>query len=110
MIAHVPLPRPAHAVPTTGLAVLVTAVVVAVAFLSADPLRALMANGTVDLPLGRFFAFSVGAGAGWATVDVESDACLDPLGCPAPAWTDTRGSAFAWQYTPALSWQHRFRR
>jgi len=66
--------------------------------------RALMVNGYLDVPLGKYFAFTVGAGFGRADVDVEYDTCLDTLGCPAPTFTDARESVRAWQYSLALSW------
>ncbi len=78
----------------------------ATAFFHSDTIgvRTLMANGHLDVPLGKHFAFTVGAGVGRASVDVEFVTCLDILGCPTPPFTDTRESALAWQYSLAFAW------
>ena len=46
--------------------------------------------------------FFVGAGIGNAKVDVEIDTCLDLLGCSNLSFTDTSGSATAYQYMVGL--------
>jgi hypothetical protein len=63
-----------------------------------------MVNGYFDLPLGKHFALTVGVGVGRTSVDVEFTTCLDPLGCPAFAFTDDSASAQAYQYSLTGSW------
>ena len=65
-------------------------------------LRALMFNGYVDFRTSKRINFFVGAGIGNAKVDVEIDTCLDLLGCSNLSFTDTSGSATAYQYMVGL--------
>lgn len=69
--------------------------------------RAIMANGYLDMALPKRFAILLGAGTGTARVHVDLGTCLNERGCPMFQDTETTESAAAYQYMLGVGWSPR---